>query len=256
MMHGGKMFETIKIGGRDCYIGIGGQKSSLRPGYLLIQPVSKNREESLESELALITELAGGDAAPCFVLAAFPVADWNADLTPWEAPPAFGDESFGSGAPETLLFIQEELIPAVLDRYFGMSATPDESFRRPDIFIGGYSLAGLFALWASIFIGFDGVAAVSPSVWYPGWMEFAECYDTFAEIVYLSLGDREERSRNPVMASVGDNIRRQAALLEASENCEACILEWNAGGHFAEPDLRTAKGFAWLLREKEDLKEK
>ena len=26
-----------------------------------------------------------------------------------------------------------------------------------------------------------------------------------------------------------------------------CVLEWNEGNHFKEPDLRTAKGFAWLL---------
>ena len=26
-----------------------------------------------------------------------------------------------------------------------------------------------------------------------------------------------------------------------------CILEWNEGNHFKDPDIRTAKGFAWLL---------
>jgi hypothetical protein len=26
-----------------------------------------------------------------------------------------------------------------------------------------------------------------------------------------------------------------------------CILEWNKGNHFKQPDLRTAKAFAWLM---------
>ena len=63
--------------------------------------------------------------------------------------------------------------------------------------------------------------------------------------IYLSLGDKEEKTRNPVMRTVGDKIRAAYAELEA-KNVD-CILEWNQGNHFKEPDLRTAKGFAWLI---------
>ncbi len=28
----------------------------------------------------------------------------------------------------------------------------------------------------------------------------------------------------------------------------SCVLEWNEGNHFKEPDIRTAKAFAWLRR--------
>ena len=67
------------------------------------------------------------------------------------------------------------------------------------------------------------------------------------EKVYLSLGDREEKTRNPVMATVGDRIREAYDLLV--ECGTVCTLEWNQGNHFKEPDLRTAKAFAWLLSE-------
>jgi len=60
------------------------------------------------------------------------------------------------------------------------------------------------------------------------------------------LDDREERTRNPVMAKVGNCIREGYALLK-EENID-CILEWNRGGHFSNPELRTAKGFAWVMR--------
>ena len=117
------------------------------------------------------------------------------------------------------------------------------------IFFGGYSLTGFFALWAAYQTDlFSGVAAASPSVWFPGWIGHAENNAVKAGKVYLSLGDKEEKTRNPVMRTVGDNIRRQHELLQADPACEKCILEMNQGNHFKEPDIRTAKGFAWLLQ--------
>lgn len=29
-----------------------------------------------------------------------------------------------------------------------------------------------------------------------------------------------------------------------------CTLEWNPGNHFREPDVRTAKGFCWVMGQK------
>lgn len=68
-----------------------------------------------------------------------------------------------------------------------------------------------------------------------------------SEAVYLSLGDREEKTRNPVMATVGDNIREACRLLR-SRNV-SCTLEWNEGNHFRDAELRTAKAFAWILKQ-------
>lgn len=69
--------------------------------------------------------------------------------------------------------------------------------------------------------------------------------EILADAVYLSLGDREERTRNPVMSQVGNAIRRAEAVLTGAG--KDCVLEWNKGNHFKDPDLRTAKAFAWLL---------
>ena len=40
-----------------------------------------------------------------------------------------------------------------------------------------------------------------------------------------------------------------AKILQGEPACEKCTLEMNQGNHFKEPDIRTAKGFAWLLNE-------
>ena len=95
---------------------------------------------------------------------------------------------------------------------------------------------------------FAAVAAVSPSVWFPGWSEYEAAHPIQAQRVYLSLGDREEHTKNQTMAAVGDNIRTlHSALIQRGK---ACTLEWNAGGHFKDADLRTARAFAWVMEEK------
>lgn len=144
----------------------------------------------------------------------------------------FGKESFGGGASETL----DELLELCADK----SRT---------YYIGGYSLAGLFALWAAYQTDvFKGVAAASPSVWFPGFTEYMKKNEIKTDTVYLSLGDREEKARNTIMATVGDRIREAQVLLE--KRGVNCILEWNEGNHFKDADLRTARAFAWVLDSK------
>ena len=86
-----------------------------------------------------------------------------------------------------------------------------------------------------------------PSVWFPGWMEFEQQHPIQAQRVYLSLGDKEEYTKNAVMAAVGDNIRTLHSRLIARG--ADCTLEWNSGGHFKDADLRTAKAFRWMMEE-------
>ena len=112
--------------------------------------------------------------------------------------------------------------------------------------MGGYSLSGLFALWAATQTNaLYGTAAASPSVWFPGWPEYEAAHPIQAQRVYLSLGDREEHTKNQTMAAVGDNIRALHSVL--TRRGAACALEWNAGGHFKDADLRTARAFAWTM---------
>ncbi len=192
---------------------------------VLVQAVDEHDLEMLEKEISEIRQRTDKD----FLLTAFKVKDWNKDLSPWKAPAVFRKDDFGDGAGGTL----KEIL-----KYCHDSAKT--------YFIGGYSLAGLFSLWAVHQTDeFKGVAAVSPSMWFPGFGDFMKENGIRCENVYLSLGDKEEKARNPVMATVGDKIRwAEAYLKEKNINC---VLEWNSGNHFRDADLRTAKGFAWVM---------
>ncbi len=201
------------------------------PQILFLQPVDSHDAELLDREI----EAMQGCALP-FALAAFEVKDWNLELSPWAAPPVFGKTPFCGGAEETLGFVTTRLLPEVKSRH----VLPDEIA----LCIGGYSLAGLFALWTATQTAlFSGVAAASPSVWFPAWIDYVRERPIRAETVYLSLGDREERAKNPVMAAVGDRIREQYALLQADH---AVTLEWNPGNHFQDSEKRTARAFCWV----------
>jgi hypothetical protein len=83
-------------------------------------------------------------------------------------------------------------------------------------------------------------------MWFPGFLEYMEKENIKTGHVYLSLGDREEKTKNPVMATVGDRIKKAQMLL--TDRGIECVLEWNEGNHFKDPDKRTAKAFSWLIR--------
>lgn len=204
---------------------------------ILIQPSDEQDLSGMESEVSLIQAQAGRD----FRLIAMLVDDWNKDLSPWEAPPVFGKEPFGSGAEDTL----QEVLKVIEREQMGEQQT-GVNFCPKTFIIGGYSLAGLFALWAVYQTDvFAGVAAGSPSMWFPGFVDYMKEHEIGSRAAYLSLGDKEEKARNPVMSTVGDCIREAHRFL--SDAGVTCTLEWNQGNHFKEPDLRMAKAFLWTM---------
>ena len=197
-----------------------------------------------EREAARAQELCRAAAeavqSPC-LLALCVVKDWDRELSPWAAPAAFrGGEDFAGGGASTLKWLQTVCLPAA-----------EEGWQTTARFLCGYSLAGLFCLWGYYESGgaFGGAACCSGSLWYPGWEEYAARRAVFpGGRLYLSLGETEERARNPVLSKVGDAVRAQFARIQADPNTACCALQWHPGGHFDHPAERTAEGLLWLMR--------
>ena len=224
------MRQEKQIGIKRCFL-YGEQNSP----HVLIQAIDAHDLEGLGAEYSAILSLTD-TAAP--LLVAFLIDHWNTELSPWCAPAVFGKDSFGAGAADTLSYVMNVLIP-------DMETVSAEKRRY---YLGGYSLSGLFSLWAAYQTDrFAGICAASPSVWFPGWMDYVSSHAIQSPLVYLSLGEREERTRNQVMSKVGDNIRQQNELLSREPSVRDHTLEWNKGNHFKDSEIRTARGFAWLL---------
>jgi len=165
--------------------------------------------------------------------------DWNRDLSPWPAPKAFRQgEDFAGGAETYLHTLTEQLLPAV------EAKLPWPVTSRG---IVGYSLAGLFAVH-TLYLSdcFDFVGSVSGSLWYDDWLAFALTQPLCPARIYLSLGDREHKTRNARMARVKDCTEAVAAHWQAQGI--PLRLEWNPGGHFDGPQERLRRALDYLVK--------
>lgn len=167
------------------------------------------------------------------------VPDWNKDLTPWPAPAVFrGAPPFGDGAKAYL----EELVRITQE-------TEEREGLCPDVrALSGYSLAGLFAVWAAFQTDrFALFGSASGSLWYPGFLEYAK-KTPFAgapKAAYFSVGDREKAAKNPLMKTVEEKTGEAAALFTGRG--VPSVFVKNPGNHFVDGPLRTAKALSWLL---------
>lgn len=168
--------------------------------------------------------------------------DWDDDLTPWECPSlGKGDKPCLGKADVYLAYLEEDLIPAVMR----------ENALRPSEFgIAGYSLAGLFAIYAATKSPlFSLVASCSGSLWYPSFKEYLILHPLKPEVrrVYLSLGDLESHTRHPLLREVLANTEFAFQLFK--KQGKDVKFELNKGNHFAFSAERTAKGIDFLLSE-------
>ena len=200
--------------------------------------------------LVVLNGEAGEGAAVCaavrgmahvdFSLALVSGLRWADDLTPWPSPPIMkGAAPFGGRADAYLGLLTEGILPKMLD---ALPALPEY------IALAGYSLAGLFALYAMTRTDrFARVASASGSLWYPDIVEYLQSHAPLRrpDCLYLSLGDREAGTRNPMMRPVEDNTRLLADHYRGAGI--RTMFEMNPGGHFKDPDGRVARGIAWML---------
>lgn len=166
--------------------------------------------------------------------------DWNHDMSPWYMPSIYSKEkSFSGGADEYLKLLIEEILPKANGLIEGESKFTG---------IAGYSLAGLFAVYAMYKTDvFDRVACMSGSLWFSDFIEYCKGneYKRLPDKIYFSLGDKEANTRNPVLKTVQDKT------IELSEYFKSLgaevIFELNAGNHFTDVILRSAKGIKAIL---------
>lgn len=165
---------------------------------------------------------------------------WDHDMAPWSCPPIFpGDAPCTGGADEYLRLLLAEIIPQAEELIFG---------RPAHVSIAGYSLAGLFALYALYRCdAFKNAASMSGSLWFPGFKEFALAHTMKRkpERVYLSLGDREAKTKNEFLRSVQINTEE---IVEHYRRLGLDVVwELNRGDHIKNAALRSAKGIRAIL---------
>lgn len=160
---------------------------------------------------------------------------WYGDLSPWPAQQVYNDaEPFTGGAAEFLATLRAAI--PVAEAYL--------SCRPVHRCIAGYSMAGLFALWVAYNAPeFTHICSASGAVWYEGWLDYVDKNRPISSApprFYLSVGNREKKTRNVRMAKVVVNTQQTAEMLQR-QGYEA-VFELNEGGHFSDPAGRLIKG--------------
>lgn len=222
------MISNFSISDIDCHIYING-----KPNIIFYWGTARGHTD-MEKVIALLNNA----GAQNYFLCAYEANDWNSDFSPWEVPPVFRKEDFCGKGKYTLEFLKNKLIPHI-------EITYPETTNAKRV-IAGYSLAGLFCLWASCKEDFDGAISCSGSLWFPGWLEFlAKTTLSNKDFkFYLSLGDKESKTKNKIMAKVDENTLKTVEFLSNTGHCQ---FEWNPGNHFNNSEERMAKAFLYFL---------
>lgn len=192
---------------------------------------------------------------------------WEENFSPWCAPRIFAKGlNFGNGAQKTLDVLINQVIP-----WAESDLTEPPAYRA----LVGYSLAGLFSLWAGVTqtgvspqvarvcqldatatpqlstpaATFQRIGAVSGSFWFPGLLDYVDQQLREGAVglthAYLSLGDREARTPNPQIMHVRENAELLAAKLRDAGITST--FELNRGNHFQNVDGRIQKALNWLV---------
>ena len=202
---------------------------------------------------------------------------WEQNFSPWCASRVFAKgPNFGDGAQKTLDTLIDQIIP-----WAESKLTEPPEYRV----LIGYSLAGLFSLWAGVsqsstsqqaacncqsgapaapqfsataasqpddapIATFQRIGAVSGSFWFPGLLDYVD-HQLSVRVVglthaYLSLGDREARTPNPQIMHVRENAELLANKLKNAGITSTFKL--NRGNHFQNVEGRMQKALDWLLK--------
>ena len=187
-----------------------------------------------------VYEAAQAAGCPPFTLVTISDLDWDHDMVPWDSPSAFKNAApCTGGADDYLRLLAEEIIPMAEKEIPGVP-----TWRG----IVGYSLAGLFALYAIYRTDlFSRVGSMSGSLWFPGMKEYIFSHEPKRrpDCMYFSLGDKESKTRNPVLRSVRQNTEEIQAFYQARGI--DTVFQLNPGNHYDHAPERTAAGIVWLL---------
>lgn len=203
---------------------------------------------------------------------------WEENFSPWCASRVFAKgPNFGDGAQKTLDTLIDQIIP-----WAESELTEPPTYRV----LVGYSLAGLFSLWAGvsqsstskqaacdcrpsalaapqrsvtaasqpdeapIIATFQRIGAVSGSFWFPGLLDYVDHQLSTGAVglthAYLSLGDREARTPNPQIMHVRENAELLANKLKNAGITST--FELKRGNHFQNVEGRMQKALDWLLK--------
>ena len=179
-----------------------------------------------------------------YILVSISNLDWNNEMTPWYSKKInkYGEDFLGK-ADEYIQVLLNEIIPEI-KKYIEENL----KVKIKNYTIAGYSLAGLFAIYASYKTNiFSKIVSASGSLWFPKFVDFVKenKISSNVEKIYFSLGNKESKVKNQILANVEKNTKEIEEIYK-KQGIKTIYVE-NEGNHFKDASLRLAKGIKWIL---------
>ena len=173
-----------------------------------------------------------------YILVTISNLDWNNEMSPWPS------KNFNGKANDYIKLLENKIIPKIDD----MISKELELNIKYHI-IGGYSLAGLFAIYSlyKTYL-FKSAISCSGSLWYPDLIDYIKSNEMIKtpDKIYFSLGNKESKTKNELMSKVEVNTKYIEKYYK--EKKIETIYEENEGNHFKDVIERTVKGINWILK--------
>lgn len=190
----------------------------------------------------ILTKLVDDGIPTDFILLSIQPKNWNDDFTPWPAAAFRKGEDPPHGMADAYLSRLTNEIKPYMDNHYRTKPEPEHTA------LFGYSLGGLTAVYAIYKTDIFGVVgSLSGSLWFDDFCEFMGRKKPLRTDlrIYLSLGKKESRSKNPRMGRVAECTERAMEILRGQSN--KVFFEWNEGGHFHDIEARFVKAIAWWV---------
>ena len=167
----------------------------------------------------------------------------TADYTPW---PLQASETmpmdFGGKAAEHLSFFATHVIPFCESEY-GFSSSTEKRV------IGGYSLGGLFSLYAAVNNDLFGtVLSCSSSLWYPDFLDYLKEHPFKAahSKLYMSVGDQEGTTATNLTAAQTSNTIALKDFYEPKFQAGDFKFTLEEGNHGNDIPGRVERAVEWV----------
>ncbi len=176
-----------------------------------------------------------------FILVNISNINWNTEMTPWKMKSLYKDGfEYEGKADDYIKELTCKIIPEI-----------EENLNYKPLYYGiaGYSLGGLFAIYALYKTDIFSIAiSGSGSFWYSNFEKFVKenKFLKIPEKIYLSLGNKEKNSKNEILSKVQDCTENIYNYYK-SKNIDV-FYELNDGGHFKDSFFRIAKGIKNIIK--------
>lgn len=232
--------QHLNISGRECVLYL--PKDYETGGHFPV--VYINGTDELQDILDIVEPHFGKECEP-FIVLNVELSNWNDEMTPWPAPSLSKKTGAFGGHGDAYLEMLTGTIKPHIDAHY---RTKPESENTG---LMGYSLGGLISLYTLYkYKLFGKIGSLSGSLWYDHWLGFMASHQVMFHDanVYISLGTKEEESKNQRMAAVGRCTLETADILRSQlSNEDSLKFEWNDGGHFTEIPQRYCRALLWLM---------